>query len=154
MLIHELTTAECAAVLQRTSLGRLGCARFDQPYVVPIYFSYDTDRNCLYGFSSIGQKVEWMRDNPKVCLEVDEIEDRRHWKTVVVIGRYQEIHEDPREAEARRRAERLLGERHEWWLPGAAMVDSKPRPPAVMFRIGIEQMTGRRADRHDRRAGL
>jgi nitroimidazol reductase NimA-like FMN-containing flavoprotein (pyridoxamine 5'-phosphate oxidase superfamily) len=149
MLIHELDTTECAAVLQRTTLGRLGCAHDDQPYVVPIYFSYDTDLHCLYGFSSIGQKVNWMRQNPKVCLEVDEIEDKNHWKSVLVVGRYEEIHEDPHEADARRRAERLFQERQKWWLPAAATVSSKPREHAVMFRITIDRLTGRRADRED-----
>jgi nitroimidazol reductase NimA-like FMN-containing flavoprotein (pyridoxamine 5'-phosphate oxidase superfamily) len=152
MLIHELDTAECAELLQRTTLGRLGCSRDDQPYVVPIYFSYDTDLHCLYGFSAIGQKVNWMRQNPKVCVEVDEIEDKNHWKSVVVIGRYEEIHQDVQETEARRRAERLFQERNKWWLPGAAAVSSKPREHAVMFRITIDRVTGRHADREDVRA--
>jgi nitroimidazol reductase NimA-like FMN-containing flavoprotein (pyridoxamine 5'-phosphate oxidase superfamily) len=152
MLVHELDPTECAVVLQRTTLGRLGCSHLDQPYVVPVYFSYDGERNCLYGFSAIGQKVKWMRQNPKVCVEVEEIEDRAHWKTVVVIGRYEEIHGDPREADARRRAERLFQERHEWWLPAAATLASKPREHAVLFRIAIERITGRRADRQDHRS--
>ena len=152
MLVHELDTAECAALLQRTTLGRLGCALHDQPYVVPIFFSYDADLNCVYGFSGIGQKVIWMRENPNVCLEVEDIDDKSHWTTVVLVGRYQEIHEDPRESEARQRAARLFQKRHQWWLPGAAQVDAKPREHAVMFRIAIQQMSGRRADRQDHRA--
>ena len=36
-----------------------------------------------------------MRENPKVCLEVEEIGDKSHWTTVLVIGRYEEIHQDP-----------------------------------------------------------
>ena len=51
--------------------------------------------NCLYAFSTIGQKIEWMRENPKVCLEVEEIDDQSHWTTVLVIGRYEEIHQEP-----------------------------------------------------------
>jgi nitroimidazol reductase NimA-like FMN-containing flavoprotein (pyridoxamine 5'-phosphate oxidase superfamily) len=152
MLVHELDSTECVALLQRTTLGRLACSHRDQPYVVPILFSYDADLKCVYGFSPIGQKVRWMRENPKVCLEVEDIDDRNHWKTVVVVGRYHEIHEEPREAAARRRAERLFQQRHEWWLPGAAKVDSKPWERAVMFRIAIEQMSGRRADRQEHRA--
>ena len=93
MLIHELSPNECAEVLGRIDLGRLGCARFDQPYIVPIHFSFDAERNCVYAFSTIGQKIEWMRENPKVCLEVDEIDDKNHWTTVLVTGRYEEIHQ-------------------------------------------------------------
>ena len=66
MLIHELSERDCFEVLGRGTLGRLGCARHEQPYVVPIHFSFDLDGRCLYAFSAIGQKIGWMRDNPKV----------------------------------------------------------------------------------------
>ena len=147
MLIEELTPHECADVLERTNLGRLGCARNGQPYVVPILFSFDRDRGCVYGFSTIGQKVVWMRDNPLVCLEVDDIEDKNHWRTVVIFGRYEEIQESPEESEARQRAESLFQRRQEWWLPAAAKVGSHQRHAVVVFRIHIDRISGRRADR-------
>jgi nitroimidazol reductase NimA-like FMN-containing flavoprotein (pyridoxamine 5'-phosphate oxidase superfamily) len=124
MLIEELTPKQCADVLERTNLGRLACAKEGQPYVVPILFSFDRDRGCVYGFSTIGQKVQWMRDNPLVCLEVDDIEDKNHWKTIVIFGRYEEIQDSPEESEARQRAEALFQRRREWWLPAAAKVGS------------------------------
>ena len=147
MLIHELSPDECAEVLTRTQLGRLGCSRFDQPYVVPIHFSFDPERQCAYAFSAIGQKIDWMRTNPKVCLEVEELHDKNHWTTVVVTGRYEEIHQAPEEADARRRAERLFQQRPEWWLPATAKVQSGEHHHIVVFRIKIERMTGRRAAR-------
>jgi nitroimidazol reductase NimA-like FMN-containing flavoprotein (pyridoxamine 5'-phosphate oxidase superfamily) len=147
MRIHELTPEECAAVLQRTHLGRLGCARFDQPYVIPIHFSFDEESECLYAFSTLGQKIEWMRRNPKVCLEVEDIADKDHWSTVVVIGRYEEIQKTADEASARRRAEQLFLQRREWWLPGAAKLTTSERDHIVVYRIQIDQMTGRRASR-------
>ena len=145
MLIHELTANDCAEVLRRSNLGRLACSRFDQPYIVPIHFSFDAERSCVYAFSTIGQKIEWMRENPKVCLEVEDIGDKGHWTTVLVIGRYQEIHQD--EAETRRRAERLFQERTEWWLPAAAKVGSLERHQIVVYRIQIDRISGRRAAR-------
>ena len=147
MLIHELSSNECAKVLRRINLGRLGCSRFDQPYIVPIHFSFDAQRNCLYAFSTIGQKIDWMRENPKVCLEVEDIGDKDHWTTVLVTGRYEEIHQKPQEAEARRRAERLLHERSEWWLPAAAKIGSRDHHEIVVYRIQIDRMSGRRAAR-------
>jgi uncharacterized protein len=147
MLIHDLNPTECASVLSRNDLGRLGCARYDQPYIVPIHFSFDAERNCLYAFSTIGQKIEWMRENPKVCLEVEEIGDRSHWTSVLVIGRYQEIHHDPKESEARSRAEQLFQQRREWWLPGAGKATSGERQDMVLYRLQIDRLTGRRAAR-------
>ena len=147
MLIHEMSRAECLGFLQRNSVGRLGYARFDQPYIVPIYFSLDTDRNCVYGFSTIGEKVDFMRQNPRVCLEVDEIVDKNHWISVLAVGRYREIHRDPHEVDARSRAEHLFRERPEWWLPGAAKLEAQQHEHAVIYRISIDRLTGRRADR-------
>lgn len=147
MLIHELSTEQCAEVLSRSWLGRLGCARANQPYVVPIHFAFDAERKCLYAFSLVGQKIEWMRENPRVCLEVEEVLDKDHWTTVVVMGRYEEIHVAPAEAEARRRAEQHLQQREEWWLPAAGKVPSREHQHMVLYRINIDRMTGRRAAR-------
>jgi uncharacterized protein len=147
MVIHELTPAECTAVLNRAQLCRLACARHDQPYVVPIHFSFDADRQCIYSFSTIGQKIQWMRENPKVCLELDDIADKDHWTTVVVVGRYEEIHQSPDEAGARRRAEELFQQRPEWWLPAAARTPLREHPDVVIYRIAIERVSGRRAAR-------
>src|SRR5688500_16233879 len=91
MLIHDMTVAECHEVLGRTRLGRLACALDDQPYIVPIFFYFDITDPYLYSFSTVGQKIEWMRGNPKVCVEVDEISDQFHWTTVVLFGLYEEL---------------------------------------------------------------
>jgi uncharacterized protein len=145
MLVHELSRVECSTVLRRNSVGRLGYARFNQPYIVPIHFSFDSERTCIYGFSTIGQKVECMRRNPRVCLQVDEIVDQSHWTSVLVVGRYREIHRDPQEAAARQRAELLFSERHEWWLPGVAKLGAQEHDSVVIYRISIDHLTGRRA---------
>jgi nitroimidazol reductase NimA-like FMN-containing flavoprotein (pyridoxamine 5'-phosphate oxidase superfamily) len=147
MLIHELTPAECVGVLETNHVARLACSRFDQPYIVPIHYSFDPERNCLYAFSTAGQKIDWMRENPKVCLEVEEVGDKDHWITVLAFGRYHEIQRAPADAEARRRAEQLLQQRQEWWLPGAAKVMSHEHHQMVLYRIQIERVSGRRAAR-------
>lgn len=144
MLIRELTTEECREVLARTTLGRLGCSRFDQPYIVPIHFSFDDAASCVYAFSTVGQKVHWMRENPKVCLEVEEVADRHHWTTIVASGLYQELPNDPSQAGARARAAALFEHRAEWWLPAAANVLWRGRSDIVICRIQIERLTGRR----------
>ena len=59
------------------------------PYIVPIYFAYEPDH--IYGFTTLGQKVEWMRANPLVCVEVDEVLSHFRWSSVVVVGRYENL---------------------------------------------------------------
>jgi nitroimidazol reductase NimA-like FMN-containing flavoprotein (pyridoxamine 5'-phosphate oxidase superfamily) len=149
MLIHELTPNECREILKRTNLGRLACARDNQPYIIPIYFDFDGDY--VYSFATQGQKIEWMRANPKVCMEVDDIVDQFHWTTVVVLGRYEELPPGPDHEAARRRAQELFQKRPEWWLPGSAKLIAKEHHTPVVFRISVGRLSGRRAAREKMR---
>jgi uncharacterized protein len=148
MVIHELTLAQCREVLARASHGRLGCARLNQPYVVPFFFQFDPAGDSVYSFSPIGQKIDWMRDNPMVCVEVDEVTDQFNWTSVVAFGRYEELRDSPQDDGARRRAHALFQERAVWWLPALGKLDSGGEPHAsVVYRIVIHKLTGRRAVR-------
>jgi nitroimidazol reductase NimA-like FMN-containing flavoprotein (pyridoxamine 5'-phosphate oxidase superfamily) len=72
MIIQEMSREDCFAVIARTRLGRLACAREGQPYVVPLYFVHDrpaSGEDYLYSFSATGQKIEWMRANPLVSSD-------------------------------------------------------------------------------------
>src|SRR6187397_1107141 len=120
MLVHNLTQAECREVLTRVSHGRLACVSGHQPYIVPVAIYLDPDEDFVYGFSTLGQKIRWMRANPRVCIEVEEIVSRTQWTTVVAFGRYQEIPRAGVGAALRRRAGELLAKQSEWWLPAAA----------------------------------
>ena len=124
MVIHELTPAECRDWLVRINLGRLGCAHANQPYITPIYFSFDAAENCLYSFATVGQKVEWMRENPRVCVAIDDIADQTHWTSVVVFGRYEELSDVPQQSAALDRARELFEQRATWWLPAAGKLAS------------------------------
>jgi uncharacterized protein len=147
MLIQELTREECLDLLDRAHLGRLACAHESQPYVVPIYFAYDNDY--LYSFSTVGQKIEWMRANPKVCVETDEVTNSRQWLSVIVLGRYEELPDTPEWQPARAYAHRKLEQRNPiWWEPGYAktLLQDTERPLMPSFyRIRIVQVTGHRA---------
>jgi nitroimidazol reductase NimA-like FMN-containing flavoprotein (pyridoxamine 5'-phosphate oxidase superfamily) len=147
MLIHELLPAECREVLSRATLARLACSRADQPYVVPISFAYDRDSESLVSFSTVGKKIDWMRANPKVCAEIEDVTDRFHWTTVVVVGRYEEITSSAEHRHVRHRALQLFERLDEWWLPGAAKVGARENPAVVIYQIHIEAISGRRADR-------
>lgn len=148
MLVHELNEDECAEVLERSSLGRLACSRFDQPYIVPIHFAFDAERKCLYAFSTIGQKIDWMRENPKVCVEVDEMIDQFNWTSVVAFGRYEEISDARRDEDLRRQATALFQHRSNWWFPALGKLASgEEHHSTVVYRILIDRLSGRRAAR-------
>jgi len=143
MVIREMTEAECAAALDQRDFGRLACSRGNQPYIVPIYFSYDGRH--FYGVTTLGQKIEWMRSNPLVCLEVDERASHYRWTSIIVFGRYEELSDAPEFAGVRTHALEVLQQREMWWqTASAAAVNLEQRPP-ILYRIHILHMTGRRA---------
>jgi uncharacterized protein len=145
MLIHTLAPSECREVLARARFGRLACARSDQPYVVPVSLYLDPEHNVIFGFSTVGRKVRWMRANPRVCVEVEEIVSRTDWTTVVAFGRYEEITRGPESAPLRERAAGLFGREPQWWLPGAASLASgEQHVLPVIYRIRLGRLTGRR----------
>jgi uncharacterized protein len=146
MLIRNLTPQECQQVMTRSVFGRLGCARDNQPYVVPIYFAYEPDR--LYGFTTVGRKIEWMRTNPKVCVEVDEVLNHFQWMSVIVTGRYQELPNTPEFSSERKHALRALGNHMLWWQTALAVKQastSHETPEPLFYSIHVDSMTGLRA---------
>jgi len=148
MTIHELTAAECEEFLDRSTVGRLGCAHRDQPYIVPVSLYFDREGKCVYGFSTVGTKIEWMRENPKVCVEVDEISDQHQWTTVLVMGRYEELDASEAQKGDRQRALDLFQEHSRWWLPAGAKLSSGiEHTSPVIYRIHVLSISGRRAVR-------
>lgn len=95
MIIRELSQEECLVALAKVRLARLACAFENQPYVVPVYLSYDEATRSLYGFTTPGQKIDWMRANPLVCVEVDEVAAYDTWTSIIVFGRYEELSDGP-----------------------------------------------------------
>jgi len=146
MLITRLRSKECREILARLGFGRLACSSNNRPYIVPIYFVYDRER--LYCFSTQGQKIEWMRENPLVCVETDEIHSHENWTSVVVLGRYVEISNKPDDRKGWEYARNLLQKRAKWWQSGytVTQIRRNPNPPVpVFYCILIEKLTGLRA---------
>jgi uncharacterized protein len=145
MRITPISKQECTEFLERASVGRLACSLNDRPYVVPVCFVYEPDQ--IYVFSTFGKKIEWLRQNSKVCLQADEIGSRSNWISVVIDGNYLELREPQFTAE-RQHAIELLGQYSQWWRTPLAerreqTSDASIEP--VFFRINIESITGLRA---------
>ncbi len=140
MLVHNLTPGECAAILERATLARLACVHEADPYIVPIHVAFDGYH--LYGLSVVGRKIEWMRANPRVCVEVDEIAGPGAWSTVLVYGRYEELTRSEDES-ARLWAEQLLMPRARYWMPALAKSPAGEHVSPVVYRIRVGHMTGR-----------
>jgi nitroimidazol reductase NimA-like FMN-containing flavoprotein (pyridoxamine 5'-phosphate oxidase superfamily) len=143
MVIEQLSDRECRELLARIRIARLGCSLDNQPYVVPIDVDYYD--GFLYGFSMLGQKIEWMRANPLVCVEVDELTARRDWESVIAFGEYEELTKSAEHVSARSDAESLFRRHPIWWEPATVPLAGRQTREPVLFRIRIARMTGRRA---------
>jgi nitroimidazol reductase NimA-like FMN-containing flavoprotein (pyridoxamine 5'-phosphate oxidase superfamily) len=146
MLITEMSSQECRDLLARLGSGRLACSRDSQPYIVPVYFAYEPDS--LYGFATLGRKIEWMRSNPLVCVETDEVRSHFEWQSVIVLGRYEEFPDTPEYGDSRAQALALLEKRFLWWQTayGAGQTRRRKGQAApVFYCVHIEEITGHRA---------
>ena len=138
--VEDMSPAEMHALLQRQSFGHLGCARDNRPYVVPMHYAYDGKE--LYFFTTQGMKTQFIEANPQVCLQVEEIKDATHWKSVMVIGQANEL----TSAEESQRAMKLLTERNPLLTPAisATQLDSLGRAVDIaLYRITPEIIDGR-----------
>ena len=148
-----LSKAESLDLVARTRLGRLGCSQGLQPYVVPFFFAY-RDRH-LYSFSTVGKKIDWMRKNPLVCVQTDEILSPQEWKSVVIFGAYEELPDTPElDGEVvgphslRELAFRLLQQQPSWWEPAFVKTILHGEESAlapIYYRISIDHITGHQA---------
>lgn len=130
-------------MLQRAEIARLACAVDNQPYIVPI--NVDFADGSLFGYSTMGQKIDWMRANPLVCLEIEEFTGHKQWATLVVFGQYEELPDTPENAYARTLAERLFQRRPMWWEPASVPIVGHPPRDPILFRILVKRMSGRQA---------
>ena len=141
---------------------------------MPVFLAYhepSAGESCFYGFTTLGHKVEWMRANPQVCVEVDEFTSCTRWRGIVAFGRYEELpderegnrhlptrratahHHDVVPDEPSGAAEKLIGyqllQSHAaWWEPAStaraavAHYSSDDAFTPVFYKIVIKSVTG------------
>jgi nitroimidazol reductase NimA-like FMN-containing flavoprotein (pyridoxamine 5'-phosphate oxidase superfamily) len=136
-MIKTLSNEETRRLFQTARIARLGCIVNGEPYVVPINCHLDGDN--LYSHSLPGLKISGLRENPRACVQVDEVESDLCWKSAIAFGKYEEI------IKSNERADVLatLLRRFPMLTPveSAIVVDASP-PEVIVFRIKIERLTG------------
>jgi nitroimidazol reductase NimA-like FMN-containing flavoprotein (pyridoxamine 5'-phosphate oxidase superfamily) len=145
MSITNLERQECLEFLKQAGFGRLGCVNTNQPYVVPVYFAYESEQ--LFGFSTEGQKIGWMRENPLVCVLADDIKSEQEWTSVLVMGRYEELSDHPQYENRRLHAQELLEKRSLWWklaIASSQTRDEHLRVLPILYCIHIKEISGHR----------
>jgi uncharacterized protein len=140
----DLDEREIESLLRTELVARIAYVdRRGVPYIVPITYAYDGA--AFYGFSPDGAKLEGMRQNPRVCVEVDRVHDAADWLSVVAQGRFDELHGAAGVDAVRRISERLTTMAQADALPDAARRTYVARlgAPGVAYRIKIDSKHGR-----------
>ena len=138
--IQELSREEIDTFLLEQRIARIGCHVDGLTYVVPVIYVYDGE--CIYSVTSEGQKMTMMRENPSVCVEVDEYDTdgRGSWRSVIAQGGFEELGGGDIET-----ALALLRDRF-----ARAATTEAPRPlgeGVVSFRIRLTELSGRAVTR-------
>jgi len=139
--MRELTRDEIEAFLLGQRIARLGCHAGGETYVVPVIYAYGD--GSLVTVTQEGRKVAMLRENPRVCIEVDEYDTdgRGSWRSVIAYGNAEELAGEEIEA-----ALSLLRQR----FSRTAGREAAPRPLSdgvVVLRVRLEDVSGRAVER-------
>ena len=138
---RELSPGEVDEFLRGQRIVRLGCHADGVTYVVPLIYAYDD--GAVVAVTTEGRKTAMLRENPRVCVEVDEYDTdgKGSWRSVIAHGTYEELAGDEVEAGLS-----LLRER----FARTAGRSAEPRPlgaNVVVLRIRLDEISGRSVER-------
>ncbi len=137
-MINELDEKTARKLLSEQKFGHLGCVtETGEPYVVPVnYLYYDGE---IYIHSLPGKKLDALRENAKICLQVEKIEDCCQWQSVIVTGEFEEV----KKTNVKIKIMQEFSKKFERLTPVEAMIEEEWNVGGiVVFRINNKQLTG------------
>lgn len=136
-------------VLERSIVGRLGYTDSHKIYIIPISYLF-YNRKYIIAHSREGEKIEILRKNPEVCLEVDMIHNLSNWRSVILWGKYEEITRQPDKHYALDMLIRRINKQKIVEVPvapGQSDIEQSlvlpDREKSIVYRIKIEKRSGR-----------
>ena len=138
--VEEMGNKEIESLLERIGYGHIGCTRNNEPYVVPIHYAYA--KPYVYLYTTLGKKAEIINENPRICLQIEEIIDQKNWKSVIVYGTAEQLTDEPE----RQIALDAITATNPTLTPAVSIrwMDNWVRENIeVIYRITPTQMTGR-----------
>ncbi|MEW6742517.1 MAG: pyridoxamine 5'-phosphate oxidase family protein [Planctomycetota bacterium] len=139
---------EIDAIIHGSAVCRLGLARDNIPYVVPVSFGYDGE--ALYFHTALtGKKIDYFAANDTVCFELErnvalvpDAKEACRWtfafESVIGYGHVSEIITEEEKASALQQIMSHYSDR-EWMLDAERVASTR------VWRITIEQVTGKRS---------
>jgi nitroimidazol reductase NimA-like FMN-containing flavoprotein (pyridoxamine 5'-phosphate oxidase superfamily) len=145
-MLGKLAISEIEGLLTKEVVGRIGCSDGKMVYVVPISYAYDG--TYVYCHTQEGLKVEIMRKNPRICFEVDHLQNMANWQSVVAHGIFEELKDETLRNDALQRLHgRVLplvsSETTHLSRDWPFVPSELSKIAGVTFRIRLEEKTGR-----------
>jgi len=140
--VEELSENEIIEVLSGVGFGHLACCRDGKPYVVPIHYAYEN--GLIFIYTTEGKKFEIIKENPYVCLQIEDVVDNQHWQSVVVDG----VAEQLEGGAERERALKLIVAANPTLTPAVSirwMDDWVRENIEVVYRLTLTATSGRRS---------
>lgn len=137
-MIRNLDEAESRKLIEEGKFGHLGLTLAGgEPYVVPVNYLYLDGE--IYVHTLPGKKLDALRQNGKVCLQVERVEDCCRWQSAIAGGEFQEI---------KRTKEKIkilleFNKQFERLTPVEAMSEENWNPGGVtVFRVNVKRLSG------------
>ena len=138
-MLGELSTGQIEDLLRDEVIARLGCLSDGRVYVVPVTYVYDG--TYVWGHAMDGAKLAAMRADPRVCVEVEHVDDLSNWRSVIAWGTFEECGDEDWIAGMSLLVDRIMP------LLTLAPHQSPPDPAGpnrgTVYRIRLETKTGR-----------
>ena len=136
-MMKMLSNEDARQLFQAARVVRLGCVVNGEPYVVPINCHLEGD--ALYSHSLSGLKIAGLRENPRACVQVDQIESDLRWRSAIAFGKYEEITKPNERANV---LSTLLRKFPMLTPVESAIAVDGCSPEVIVFRINIERLSG------------
>ena len=147
----NLKLNESTRILSHNYVGRLAFIAQDKPFAVPITYFFDPQDNTILSYSGEGHKIDAMRKNPSVSLQVDEIQSVHNWESALVHGSFEELKGSDAKQKLHRFAEGVKSiiqskERKEVEFINEFSSKEYSGKNSIVFRINILEITGKRKE--------
>jgi len=92
-MIRDLSDKRIRSILGSNCVGSLGFMAQQSPHVLPVTYYFDPQNQQIISYSTEGHKIEAMREYPQVSLMVYEQDSMTSWRSVLVHGVFEELHQ-------------------------------------------------------------
>jgi len=103
-----------------------------------------TQMAIIYSHSENGKKLNMMRSNPSICVQVDDVRDFFHWKSVIAWGNFEELKGIEASSGMRLLLQNILRKQESSQEPSSLEIDfSSILETSTIFRMKPRKITGR-----------